>query len=706
MIRPVQRLPLLFSFALALFACCVSALAAPVISNTSVTPLNLTSHGGLVTVSATVTSNPSNVAINSVGFTIYRNGNYYTPVNMTLSGGVYTGTYTLPNNTSNAAAVSWTFVVSATDAVGNSATAPAVGPVVEDFDNVPPVISNVSVTPLNLNSHGGLITVSATATDSGVNSFGMGSVGFTIYRNGNYYTPVNMTLSGGVYTGTYTLPNNTSNAAAVSWTFVVSASDYVGNSATAPAVGPVTEDFDNVPPVISNVSVTPATLNSHGGLVTVSATATDSGVNSFGMGSVGFTIYRNGNYYTPVNMTLSGGVYTGTYTLPNNTSNAAAVSWTFVVSATDAVGNSATAPAVGPVVEDFDNVPPVISNVSVTPLNLNSHGGLITVSATATDSGVNSFGMGSVGFTIYRNGNYYTPVNMTLSGGVYTGTYTLPQNTGTTNITWAFRVTATDYVGNSSTASSDVFVIQSQPAITAPNAVNDIASTVLNTPVTFNALSNDSDTNTPLIPLVIASFTQPTHGAVVRNNDNTFTYTPASGYLGGDSFAYTISNGTYTATAQVTLKVRAVTTVSGTVLLENTTLQAQPITLKFRSTDNGISATTTVTPNAAGQFTVSNVPEGTYNLAIKGGKWLQKVVAIDATNGPVSGVSVRLIGGDANNDNSVDSSDFTVLIGSFNSEADIPGSGYNARADFNDDGFVDSSDFTILIGNFGQVGDF
>ena len=60
--------------------------------------------------------------------------------------------------------------------------------------------------------------------------------------------------------------------------------------------------------------------------------------------------------------------------------------------------------------------------------------------------------------------------------------------------------------------------------------------------------------------------------------------------------------------------------------------------------------------------------------------------------------------GDANNDNSVDSTDFGILIGAYGSSAAVPGSGYDPTADFNFDGSIDSTDFGILISEFGTVG--
>ncbi len=144
--------------------------------------------------------------------------------------------------------------------------------------------------------------------------------------------------------------------------------------------------------------------------------------------------------------------------------------------------------------------------------------------------------------------------------------------------------------------------------------------------------------------------------------------------------------------------------ISGVVTLEGCVSPAQAVTLDFRPAAGGAALTRSVTLSAAGAFAVADIPPGKYNLAVKGAKWLRKVVPIDSTLAAVANVSVLLLAGDGNNDNSVDSSDFTLLIGAYNSDVTIPGSGYDAKADFNCDGSVDSSDFTLLIGDFNEVG--
>lgn len=88
----------------------------------------------------------------------------------------------------------------------------------------------------------------------------------------------------------------------------------------------------------------------------------------------------------------------------------------------------------------------------------------------------------------------------------------------------------------------------------APDAVDDSASTVTNTPVDVAVLANDSDDDGD--PLTITDVGVPAHGTAVVNPDSTITYTPAAEFVGDDTFTYTITDGTgRTDTATVTVSV-------------------------------------------------------------------------------------------------------------------------------------------------------
>ncbi len=130
---------------------------------------------------------------------------------------------------------------------------------------------------------------------------------------------------------------------------------------------------------------------------------------------------------------------------------------------------------------------------------------------------------------------------------------------------------------------------------------------------------------------------------------------------------------------------------------------AQNVILQFRPVGGGDPVNQTYLTTADGEFYLYGIPDGDYNLWVKSPMYLAALVPVTVTTGKAR-VTVTLLAADSNDDNSCDSNDFTALIGAYNSDIAIPGSGYDPHADFNGDGSVDSSDFTLLIGNFNQVG--
>ncbi|MCA9912272.1 MAG: endo-1,4-beta-xylanase, partial [Anaerolineae bacterium] len=94
----------------------------------------------------------------------------------------------------------------------------------------------------------------------------------------------------------------------------------------------------------------------------------------------------------------------------------------------------------------------------------------------------------------------------------------------------------------------------SEPPVTntPPVAAADASSTVAGMAVTIPVLSNDTDADGDALSL--AGVTEPQNGTVVMG-DTQITYQPNAGFTGTDSFTYTISDGTDTATATVTIEV-------------------------------------------------------------------------------------------------------------------------------------------------------
>ena len=116
----------------------------------------------------------------------------------------------------------------------------------------------------------------------------------------------------------------------------------------------------------------------------------------------------------------------------------------------------------------------------------------------------------------------------------------------------SFTYTVTD--GNGGTAEATVTVTVGQ-ANNSPNPSDDSARTTAGAAVTIDVLANDSDPggNT----LSIQSVGDPMNGDTVVTNDSEIRYTPADGFTGTDSFAYTVNDGnggTDTASVDVTVE--------------------------------------------------------------------------------------------------------------------------------------------------------
>ncbi len=126
------------------------------------------------------------------------------------------------------------------------------------------------------------------------------------------------------------------------------------------------------------------------------------------------------------------------------------------------------------------------------------------------------------------------------------GTVTYTPDTGYTGDD-SFTYTVTDTFGNTSTGA--IYV-----SVTGPEAPPTSVWTATNTAVSIDVpdLAFDPDGET----LSTSAVTQGTHGTVTINLDGTVTYTPNTGYTGGDSFDYTVEDGNgNTATQTITVTV-------------------------------------------------------------------------------------------------------------------------------------------------------
>jgi hypothetical protein len=108
------------------------------------------------------------------------------------------------------------------------------------------------------------------------------------------------------------------------------------------------------------------------------------------------------------------------------------------------------------------------------------------------------------------------------------------------------------------------FENQPAPANLPPVAVDDSATTAKNTAVTIQVstlLANDTDPDSN--PLSITGVNNATNGTAVLNDNGTasntaddfIVFTPTTGFSGNGSFNYTVSDGSLTDTATVTVAV-------------------------------------------------------------------------------------------------------------------------------------------------------
>ena len=80
----------------------------------------------------------------------------------------------------------------------------------------------------------------------------------------------------------------------------------------------------------------------------------------------------------------------------------------------------------------------------------------------------------------------------------------------------------------------------------APQATDDRVVTQVGTAISGNVLVNDSDADGGTLTARVGE--APEHGTLVLRTNGSFTYTPAAGFTGTDSFTYLASDGTDTST--------------------------------------------------------------------------------------------------------------------------------------------------------------
>ncbi len=156
--------------------------------------------------------------------------------------------------------------------------------------------------------------------------------------------------------------------------------------------------------------------------------------------------------------------------------------------------------------------------------------------------------------------------------------------------------------GNGATAYATATITVSA-ANQVPVANNDQADTLPGQAVTINVLANDSDPDGDPLSVFVAS--QPTNGTAVANNDNTITYTPNSGFVGGDSFLYGLADNHASVDATVDITVNTPPVAAND---NATTTKGNAVTIDILANDNDADG------HALVVFEVGNPSSGTTSL--------------------------------------------------------------------------------------------
>jgi VCBS repeat-containing protein len=206
------------------------------------------------------------------------------------------------------------------------------------------------------------------------------------------------------------------------------------------------------------------------------------------------------------------------------------------------------------------------------------------------------------------------------------------------NGTAVFSYTVSDGT-NSATANVTVAVI---PVNDVPVAIDDAVSVLEDNSVTINVLANDSDVERA--PLTVTSVSS-TNGTAVISGTN-IVYTPPANYFGTVFFQYTMSDGTNSATARVTVTVISVNDAPLVLNDVTNTLEDTSVTIPVLVNDSDVEGTAliitgTSTTNGTAMVSGTNIvftPSTNFN-----GVAVFSYTVWDGTNSATANVTVTVI---------------------------------------------------------------
>ncbi|MDA7745162.1 cadherin repeat domain-containing protein, partial [bacterium] len=383
-----------------------------------------------------------------------------------------TGEVLLLNSPDHESQADYSFTVVATDAAGNASDSQSVTLSVNDLDEVAATVtSSDSADAITENSGAGQVVYTATADDSGDVS---GGFAYSLAAGSDD------ALSIDAQTGAVTLSDDPNFEAKEDYSFTVVVTDAAGNVSEGQSVSFSINNLDEVAATITSAG-SAGSVNENSGANTViyTAVANDSSDIS---GGVTFSLASGSD------QVLSIDADTGEVTLAKDTDFETQSTYSFIVVATDAAGNTSLGKPVTLNVNNLDEVGPAItSGDSAADLNENSGAGQWVYTATADDSADISGGVtfsladGSDGFSIDA-----------ATGAVSTNADFAADAESSTE--QGFTVVATDAAGNSSDQAVTLTINnldEVAPEITSGNAADAINENSGSGQVIYTASASD-----------------------------------------------------------------------------------------------------------------------------------------------------------------------------------------------------------------------
>jgi outer membrane autotransporter protein len=560
-------------------------------------------------------------------------------------------TYTASNSAGTSAPATVSITVNPPPAPTVTATSATTAYDTATSINLASAISGLNITGVNIASnpsHGTVSVSGETVTYTPSASFygGTDSFTYTATNPGGTSTPATVTITVGTVAAptaaAVSMTTSYGTAASINLASAISGLDITAVTiAGAPAHGTVSVSGETVTYTPSanlyggtdsftytatnpGGTSSPATVTVSVGQVTVPTVAARSATTPYNTAaSINLASVIAGTGVTAVNIasnpmhgTVSVSGETVTYT-PSATFYGGIDSFTYTATNPGGTSSSATVTVtVGEVA-----VPTVAAKSVTTPYN----------TATSINLANAISGTDVTGVAVAGNPSHGT---VSVSGETITYTPAATFYGGTDSFTYV----ATNPGGNSSPATVTVTVT---PLSTPVAAALSVATTT-GTPVLIEAAAEASSPQ-PLTGLNIA--TQPTHGTATAQGEQ-IVYTPASGYVGTDTFTYQLSNH-FGASAPSVISVTVTAAGSASGLSRTVTAQpGSPVSVNLASIASGSYASSALlglSPASAGNATLSQPATLSFTPASNFHGLVQITAVLIASNGQSQTVDVLVL---------------------------------------------------------------